>query len=616
MSGQQKPAGRNKPRLRAGVHTTKVRTPTEQEFADMHACLEQLGPEFFAALSHAIGEQLGRPGSLTGRHAVAGWLLACFDSGSKGLHATAARNLLALTKVQRAALGIPEIPDHRVYARLRDKTVRVIDAVEAGFSFERAGVVVHVNREWFINAVTNSSIPPDAPRSLTVALDGTDWEAGAAWVHPKLVGEYDGAVPPDTDMSLSEHERVVRGVRKRFADLVETGPDGRPIYTTYREGRAGHRSANYQHPAGLYVGDEVHAAVQVPDFKYGGKPGQVGMGSHVPGYVRFVELSAAGSHRNNEVMPGLIATLHAARDHRAKSDPGAPLDMAVLLDRGYTCLSYESGLGRLAAAGIGAVFDLTKHQRGLAQKRKDIVWIDGTPFHSLMPKKLYDLPAIQIGDSSEVRAAKQKAFDQRARWRWTIIGRTENDKGYRLECPFCAGRLRATGLRQTKVHADSPTVTLPAGTTSCCHGRVSVPDDENHLAQAQGMAYGTTAQRTVYNQRPQIENQFNVAKHQMGNLNRDYTRFREQKKRSFALAFFFAGINRRIAVSEAAKEEARDDAYEARVAAWQAERNAASANTGLSASFVPTPRRAPDRHTGRRPTRSTRQSSVAPPRRI
>ena len=67
------------------------------------------------------------------------------------------------------------------------------------------------------------------------------------------------------------------------------------------------------------------------------------------------------------------------------------------------------------------------------------MWIDGTPSRALMPKRLYDLPQIQIGDSAEVRDRKQEAFDERARRRWTVIGPTANSEGHRLACPFCEG---------------------------------------------------------------------------------------------------------------------------------------------------------------------------------
>ncbi len=603
-----------KRRERPLIDAIETRQPTPEQFADMLLCLDRLGPEFFEALAAAVGENCGRRGTVTARQVIAAWLLSAFEKDHKAHVAAATRQLLACSDEQLAQLGMERLPVNRAYARFYDKTRAVMAAIKRGFCYTRNGKRIYICPATFVNLMLNTTIPVDAVLTQTFAVDGTDWEAGASFVRTDKVAEYEGAVPVDTDTPLADHEKHVKGVRTLWRDLVPIGDDGRPIYTTDVDARAGHRSANCTRKAGLYIGYELHVAIQVPNFDYRGKPTQVSIGPRVPGYVRYAKLSAAGAHRSREVVPGLIETLTADRDRILAGNPSADVDLTVIWDRGYSILAWEDTAGALAAAGIGTVFDLAKNQHGVKGKLTRLVWIDGTPFHADMPKQLYILPGFAMGDSTEVRQRKQAKFDERARWRYTPIGRTENGKGTRYQCPFCAGRLRYSGQRITKANHDAPLVELPKGRTKCCGGTVSIPDGANQLAQARNLIFGTTAWRTVYCQRPLVENLFHLAKNQYGDLDRGYTRLRGLQDHEFALAFYLTAVNRSIARSEASKTAARaQDQASADTSSDTRGTDGDDSSNGGRSPRVPTQRTAQTKVRGPKP--APRQPSTGIPRR-
>jgi len=555
------------PRLRGARDLTGGRAPTTEELDWAVGVVDNLGRAFLEGLIEATGENLGRPGSVLARHILIAWLLTGYEPTTTAAHVRVAQNLMALTPDQCEQIALPTIPASRIYARVWDKTDAVIKALETGFDITVGSGTLRIGLDWFVDAMTSSAVPAHLPRSRTRAVDGTDWETCGQFV--SATREYDGDVPTDTDSDVDAHRKNVVDLRRKLKGRVPLGPDGRPQYTKDADARAGHRSANNRHNAGVYIGYELHLSVQVRDFAYQGKPDQVVLGAEVPNFITMARLTPAGDDRVETVVPALVNEIVPATGTRwTPGSEGTPL-AAVLWDRGYSILNYSRGNGALRTAGINAVFDLSTRQRTLKAVHTDIDFIDGTPFSKYMPAELRSLARFESHDTPEERAAKIEAFDRRAIWRWTPIGSTGNGLGRRWKCPFCAGRLRISGQKTRAANVNAPLVELPEG-KRCCSGTVTLPDDAVNLEQASGLLWGTSAHSTVYGQRSLVENANNLVHDKYVHLDRGYTKLEGLPKRKFILAFLLAGVNRKIAESWEAKEAARARHGE-RLAAYEAQ---------------------------------------------
>lgn len=540
------------PRKRAPIDVTAKRQPTDEEFADACRAVDWLGEGFHTALRAAVNEDLGRPGSIPARAVLVAWMVNAFEEGSRAEHTEVASQLVACSDQQLAQLGMVRLPVDRAYKRVWDKANRVEKALEAGFEVQYGSVTVRADLPWLFEVLPQAVVPAGLPWSSTRAVDGTDWETCGGFVSPER--EYEGATPPDTDTPLEEHAKAVAKVRSRLKGKVALGPDGRPIYTRDIDARAGHRSANHQRKAGLYIGYELHLSVQVRDYSYAGQPGQLTYGPDVPNIITSASLVPAGAHRGHAAVPML-------RDERVPEPgtaptperTGSPLKV-VVWDRGYSLLAYENAHGRLRLAGIEPIFELTDRQRSQVQILTDVDWIDGAPFSKHTPIHLRDLPRVGRNDSREERRELQARYDERARWRYSNHGRPDADGYQRLRCPFCAGRLRADNLHQRTVSKSAPLVTLPAGVDRCCSGVVTAAPALLTLAQGLGLIYGTTAWTLAYGPRSLVETANSLVKDKYMTLNRTYTKLKGLAKRTFALAFFLAGANRRIIKAWRAKQ--------------------------------------------------------------
>ena len=568
------------PRWRAPVEATLEggRAPTDAELEWAVGIVDALGDAFMDALVNEIGENRGRRASVTARHVLIGWLLTSYEPAATAAHTRVVKDLLALSAEQRGRIDLPRLPLERAYGRVWDKTNAIIKALTRGFDIGGGSMVARVDLDWFVDGLARCAIPAHLPTSRTRSVDGTDWETCGTFVSSHR--DYDGAVPTDTDGDVEAHLETVRRMREsmRRRRLVDFGDDGRPICTRDADARAGHRSSNNRHNAGLYIGYELHLSVQVRDSNYGGKPHQVVLGEDVPNFVTMARLTPAGAHRLDAVVPGLIAEqVPAPGTAWVPGVDGAPLQ-TVLWDRGYSILNYDRGHGALRQAGIGVVFDLSTRQRTLKAIYPGIDFVDGVPFSKHMPRELRDLPRFERKDTPEERAAKSAAFDRRALWRFTPHGTTRDGSRRRWMCPFCAGRLgivdgapRRAGVTIAK---GAPLVELPAG-ESCCDGLVTLPDDAVNLEQAFGLLWGTTAHTTVYGQRSLVENGNNLVHDKYIRLDRGYTKLMGLANRKFALAFLLVGVNRKVAHSWEAKMAVRDD-WLRRMAEHEAEKRGES----------------------------------------
>lgn len=539
------------PRHRAPIDVTAKRQPSDEEFADACAAVDWLGAGFFAALEDSINERSGRPGSVPARAVLVAWMVNAFEEGSRAEHSEVASQLVGCSDQQLEQLGMQRLPIHRAYQRVWDKTDRVLKALAAGFEFQHGMAQVRADLDWLVEVLPHAVVPAGLPWSRTRSVDGTDWETCGRFVSPDR--EYDGVTPPDTETALEQHAKSLAETRSRLKGKVALGPDDRAIYTKDVDARAGHRSANNQHKAGLYIGYELHLSVQIRDFSYAGQPGQLTYGVDVPNIITSARLVPAGAHRGSATVPMLCA--ERVPDPGTCPTPdrqGSPIRV-VDWDRGYSLLAYENAHGPLRLAGIEPIFDLTDAQRGQVQVLTDVDWIDGAPFSKHTPTHLRDLPRVGRNESAEERRKLQARYDERARWRYSNHGRPDADGYQRIRCPFCAGRLRADTLNQRNVSKNAPLVTLPEGVDKCCGGVITVAPALLTLTQGLGLLYGTTAWTLAYGPRVLVETANSLVKDKYAALNRTYTKLMGLAKRKFALAFLLAGVNRRIVKAWRAK---------------------------------------------------------------
>ncbi len=528
-------------RIRRPVDVTHKRQPTAGELSWAMEVVDALGEDFIAALTAAVGEGRGRPGSVPARAVLVACLLLVAEPGHQFELTDVAAQLVACSPEQLERLGMEPLPASRAYGRVWDKTNAVIGAFSVGFDVTTpVGDKVRADLPWLVKAFADASQDPTLPRSRARAVDGTDWETCGRWLGVSGV-EYDGETPPDTDTDPEEHRKVVAEARRKARRAAfEMGPDGRPIYTRDADAKAGHRSANSEHKAGLYIGYEAHPFTQVRDITWNGKPGELQLGPDVPPYVTNIILTPAGAHRSDAVVPALIA-------ERATVD-GVPCGLRdVSWDRGYSNNADARTHAPLRMHGIEPVIDLTTKQREYQPVSKDVLWIDGHPFSTHTPEHLRSLPRPERNDSAETRAQIQALYNERARWRYSVHGGLDADGYLRMRCPFCTGRLASRQLAGARRAAkNAPLVALPDGVTRCCTGVVRIPPEHLRAMQALQIPFGTTAHSTAYGRRSLTETTNSLLKGQYVNLDRKYTKLMGLAKRTFVMAFLAAGLNRYI----------------------------------------------------------------------
>ena len=136
-------------------------------------------------------------------------------------------------------------------------------------------------------------------------------------------------------------------------------------------------------------------------------------------------------------------------------------------------------------------------------------------FSHLTPKHLRNLKAPKMNATAAEKKRYEEACNERDIWRYVLnsnnVGRSKNSPdGYRqFQCPIHAGRMRVTnkGFEWTyrKAGRNTPEVTLPPGTTSCCKQRF-ITLAATDIPRFQKLPLGTTAQSISMNRRLIVEN--------------------------------------------------------------------------------------------------------------
>ncbi len=421
------------------------------------------------------------------------------------------------------------------------------DALERGSSMMIDGVETVIDSCWYLDQFVRASGHDLPASSVSHAVDGTDIQSWA-----RLHGSID-----DIDDELDDEDKDVpaptpkpRAEKERRAKVFGTGPDGRNIYTKDPDARGGRRSAISSRDAGKYVGYELHLAVQARDAGWSDGIERLNLGSDVPPVITMVSLVPAGSHRDDAVVPKLIAEKVAGLEIED-----------VIWDRGYSQLRPEMTSHPLNQAGIQQTFRPKERQRALKPFNEYAVLIEGHLVSASAPRHLQGLlPMPPMGSTAKVKATYEQAFNQLASYRFERLARPDADGTTRWMCPFHAGRLRTRAVPETmRGSRAAPLIELPDG-ARCCDGTVGVQAAE--LPHWQEVPARTTAWRISFGRRQAVEGANGMLKGGFVNIAHKFFRVFGLTKMRILLAATIVGCNletiRSFLVRKAGEAEAAE----------------------------------------------------------
>ncbi|MHB1986918.1 MAG: hypothetical protein ACYCSF_02870 [Acidimicrobiales bacterium] len=500
-------------------------------------------------LSPHMDFEVGRP-----RRIPLEALLVCFQINALERHhqahvIDAARLLNAMTEDQRVSLGISDFDETQTYQRVDWLYNRLCEVLSAG--------IEGIDAQFFVDSLVRASIPSRYKRTHSVAVDGTDVESWGTFQGRTTV-ELDG----EAARTQSTKGTPASVIRKQKAKVLAVGPDRRNQYTPDPDARAGHRSANSQHPAGPYIGYELHLGVQVRDVRWTNYIDKTTLTEEVPQLIKNAVLVPAGTHRTKTITPVLISEKESGEDIRD-----------VIWDPGYSECLPETWNYPLQKAGINSTFSLTLAQRGIRPFSKRAFVLDGQLYSDLLPAELRDLPMPPPNLPDQAKAALyEKAFNQRAHWRLVRHSPPDHNGVTRWRCPFCAGLVKSRSFPSTMRRGPRTKIAfLPESVTKCCEGTVSAPPADIPLSQL--IPFGTTAWRISMNRRAAVESVNAALNGGYLHLVRGFFRVFGLTKIRVLLGFSLAAVNldriRSFEAKKAATEQLPKHRRPRRLGSWR-----------------------------------------------
>ena len=233
------------------------------------------------------------------------------------------------------------VPPYKVLARQLRRMEKVLSEGWTHQADDEEEVTLH-NLQWLINRFVKHSIPSSELTKITnVTVDDTDIKAWGRW--NKNASDKDAAKDPvvrylkksvDRQMVEPTARTIRKNAEKAISKGLETGSDGRVIYGTDKDARAGWKSRNSDGPAGPYVGYVGRIAVASSSVTYFGDPDPYpdpasGLKKSILGpvtpYITALMVDPAG------VNPGPAGVLLVERSREI-----APNIIDVTADRGFT----------------------------------------------------------------------------------------------------------------------------------------------------------------------------------------------------------------------------------------------------------------------------------------
>lgn len=377
----------------------------------------------------------------------------------------------------------------------------------------------------FMTRVATGLIPAQITRTSTLSLDSTDYETHyrrRSWKHHMKPDVAATALPED------DFEPAKPTVNE--PGWPRAGDDGRLQHSVDPDARDGYRAGKNKSRKGVFVGWDLHLAVDTPAL------GERGC----PPLVRAASLAPAGSDK--------------ATAGRAVLDAldGGPACTTLLADRGYTYLDSQRWALPIHRLGIDQVIDLHTSQRKTRPGPiPGTFYLDGGLFVTHLPKRLHDLSAFSLGMTAEQTDTLCATYDERAPYAFTPLGKPDRERGtQRYRGPALTGRVRCpnTPASMRLDPAKRPTTPCVEGEPCACGTTVTLgPDD--YFATRQRLLYGTTAWKASYGRRSAVESANANLKAHHAELRRGSTRVMGTRRTGILLAFILAAVNASVLLS-------------------------------------------------------------------
>ena len=410
------------------------------------------------------------------------------------------RVLLGLHAEVAMAVGLIDgdsnliVPPYKVLAA---QLLRMERALREGWTSEaeEGDEVIEHDLQWLINRFVEHSVPNGELRTITnITVDDTDITAWGEWNKNASIkeAEDDPVVKylkksldvPDLDEPTTQ--TISKNTQKAIRKGLEIGPDGRPIYGTDKDARAGHKSANSAGPAGPYNGYVGRVAVASDTIGHFREPNKVELYPVTP-YIVGLLVDPGGTN------PGPAGVRLAKLSRQI-----APNINDVTADRGFTMKS--KFLRELHKDGINVVMDYTKTvvrlpKSVLLGKRQHLgVMHCGTILAEWTPD-----PKTKPPDDLK-RTGKESEL---ATWyadRYRTYAYTPSnyypDGSIQFRTPLQAGRITDTPATEESGTYSKPMLSSAAMGQSASYKTVKVPVAQ--LDHWQRIPYGTPAWHDAY----------------------------------------------------------------------------------------------------------------------
>ena len=336
--------------------------------------------------------------------------------------------------------------------------------------------------------------------------------------------------------------RIEEEIRKKQKP-EDTGEIGsldqrnRAIRSADDDARAGHRTATNKTSAGGFNGYYGHMPIPTRGATWNGNPNNLTLGPLPPKYVPHGRAIPA---QNDNALNGLNAALAALA-----ALENFPNLEEIIADRGYTIYG-KSFVRPLHQMGINVVMDYDEdHQKtidtvniGPEDNEQVLLLHCGTFLVEWTPERFFIPPQNLTG--------KKLAdwYVERAKYRWTPIGKPDKNGAIRFRCPQCDGRVKTnakTRISSKRSQRKAPYAT-PIDQEHCCKGTITIPVEE--LDTYQHIPFGTPAWKKRYGGRGQIENLNSLVKNDRG-LKDGWCRALGQAAHNFGLLVLLIAHNLR-----------------------------------------------------------------------
>ena len=392
------------------------------------------------------------------------------------------------------------------------------------------------------NNIAKAAIPPTMKFSKRLAADSTDvetWATRRSRASLNVLGDagklLDGTILDDTSTEVIDGKIVRRSTHVTRGGKVITfpykGPDGRWVHSLADWARDGYRSGKQMTSKNVFNGADAHLATSTP------RDGDDARAALILGY----ELAPAGSSK-------AAAGLRLLDRLNAGCDEHAPRFDEVCVDRGYSMAKHENWARPLAERNIVQHHDLGSNERRKAPgDHPGVIFIDGHPFISALPKKLRELrmPARRLStDESDDLAAK---FAERWPYAFSTNGPARDNGSQRYRGPALTGKVRCPNNPRTmSLPYDRPITNCEPGTKCACSLTFTVKVDDERAKHRQPHLYGTPAWSKAYGARNLSESANASLKSQHGKLTRSSIRVLSFNKTIIMLGLIIAATNMRV----------------------------------------------------------------------